>query len=90
MSSLKSVAEKFVGQKVAVLCARYQYRGVLSVADTDHLVLSNTRAVESSGASKQATPSSEDPVDSDVAISYGAIEIIYQPTWANAPLSNEG
>lgn len=73
MSSLKNVAMNFVGEKVAVLCARYQYRGILSKAEDDHLVLSNARAIESSGASKQAQPSSEDPIDGDVAISYGAV-----------------
>lgn len=82
-------AKQFVGQKVAVLCARYQYRGVLSSVESDHIVLSNARAVESSGASKAATPSSEDPIDSDVMISLGAVEILYQPNWASAPLTNE-
>jgi hypothetical protein len=89
MSNIKSFAEKFVGQKIAVLCARYQYRGVLTEVADDHIVLSNSRAVESSGASKSNTPSSEDPIDSEVMISLGAVEIIYQPNWANAPLTNE-
>lgn len=86
---MKKVAESLVGQKVAVLAARYQYRGVLSEVTDDRLTLANACAVEISGPNNQDAPNTEDPIGGSVHISMNAIEILYQPNWCFAPLPGE-
>lgn len=86
--SMKDVVKSYVGQPIAVLCARFNYRGVLSTVGEDFLVLAQARAVESSGASSQERPSNEDPIGSSVVISLNAVELIYQPNWCFAPLDD--
>ena len=85
---LADVARQYLGQPVAVLCARFNYRGILSAVCQDCLVLAQARAVESSGASSQERPSNEDVIGSSIVISLNAIEIIYQPNWCFAPLED--
>lgn len=82
-------ATKYVGQKVAVICARYQYRGILSAVLKDSLVISNATSVEVSGASNQEAPQTEDPINGTVVVKSDAVEILYQPHWVNAPLPGE-
>lgn len=86
--SMKDVLRAYVGQPLAVLCARFNYRGVLSTVGEDFLVLAQARAVESSGASSQDRPSNEDPIGSSVVISLNAVELVYQPNWCFAPLDD--
>ena len=85
---MKDVLKAYVGQPLAVLCARFNYRGVLSTVGEDFLVLAQARAVESSGASSQDRPSNEDPIGSSVVISLNAVELVYQPNWCFAPLDD--
>jgi hypothetical protein len=87
-ASISETLEQFVGQPIAVLCARFNYRGILSYVGADHLVLAQARAVESSGASSQERPSNEDPIGSSVIISLNAIELVYWPNWAFSPLDD--
>lgn len=82
-------AAQFIGQKVAVLAARYQYRGKLAEVGTDYLVLSNATAVETSGTSSAAQPQVEDAIGGSVTIKIDAIELLYQPNWSKAPLPGE-
>jgi hypothetical protein len=84
-----SVANEFKGQKVAVICARYQYRGILSKVTHDCIVLANSTSVETSGNSQQPAPQTEDNIGSSVVIKNDAIEILYQPHWCFAPLPSE-
>jgi len=77
------------GQKIAVLCARYQYRGVVAHIADDCIVLANARSVEISGPSAKAEPEREDDIGGFVVIKLDAIEIAYQPTWSQWPLSFE-
>jgi len=82
----------FVGQKVAVLCNRYQYRGVLSAVvegKNDFLVIANATAVEISGPSNSDTPSTEDPIGGSIAVNVSMIELVYQPKWCMANLPGE-
>ena len=72
---------KFMGQKVAVICARYQYRGVLSSVSDRHIVLANATSVEISGASNTEAPQTEDQIGSSIIIMLDAIELFYQPNW---------
>lgn len=87
-STMREALGLYVGQPLAVLCARFNYRGILSVVGEDYLVLAQARAVESSGASSQERPSNEDPIGSSVVISLNAVELVYQPRWAFASLDD--
>jgi hypothetical protein len=87
--TFQMLCSKLEGQKVAVLCARYQYRGILHAAGPNALVLSNTTAIEDSGASNLEKPKVEDVIGSTLIIPSDAIEIVYQPNWAQAPLPGE-
>ncbi len=84
--SLSEVAQQYIGQQCAVLCARYNYRGIMSAVGSDFIILAQARAVETSGASSLEEPQTEDIITSSIVISLGAIEIIYQPRWCFAPL----
>ena len=88
-NAFAEIAKAFLGQKVAILAARYQYRGRLSLVTSDSLVLANATAIESSGASNSAAPTTEDAIGGSVVIKFDAVEILYQPTWVNAPLPGE-
>lgn len=87
-NTLRESLEQFVGQPIAILCARFNYRGILSSVGEDHLVLAQARAVESSGASSQDRPSNEDPIGSSIIISLNAVELVYWPRWAYADLDD--
>ena len=81
--------EEFRGQKIAFLCARYQYRGELSYIGKDFVVLANATSVEISGASANELPQTEDPLQSSIMVKLDAVELISQPNWVHAPLPNE-
>jgi hypothetical protein len=87
-STLQHTLQQFVGQPIAILCARFNYRGILSFVGEDHVVLAQARAVESSGASSQERPSNEDVVGSSVIISMNSIELCYWPNWVYASLDD--
>jgi hypothetical protein len=86
--TLKETMKQFVGQPIAILCARFNYRGILSAVGEDHVVLAQARAVESSGASSQERPSNEDSIGSSVIISLNAVELVYFPNWCYASLDD--
>ena len=87
---LKDDIIKFLGQKVAVLCARFQYRGILSEIGDDYLVLSYSTAVLQSGDATGPSPEAEDWIISDIRILFRMIELVYQPKWCFAKLPMEG
>jgi len=86
--TLRDTLSQFIGQPIAILCARFNYRGILSHVGKDHVVLAQARAVESSGASNQERPSNEDPIGSSVIISLNAVELCYWPNWAFSSLDD--
>ena len=86
---ITDVMARFVGQKVAVICARYQYRGILSEIGQDYLILAHATSVETSGPSAAERPSQEDIIGGSITISTDAVELFYQPNWVNAPLPGE-
>ena len=73
--------EQYVGEPLAILCARYWYRGMVRKVGQDFVKLSDVRAVEVTGAATSLVPQTEDPVPSDMTISVGAIEQVCQPAW---------
>lgn len=87
-SCMREVLNDYIGQPIAILCARFNYRGILSKVTEDCVVLAQARAVESSGASSQDRPSNEDPIGSSVVISLNAVELVYQPNWCFASLDD--
>ena len=62
--------------------------GVQTCALPICVVLAQARAVESSGASNNERPNSEDPIGSSVVISLNAVELIYQPNWCRFDLDD--
>ena len=88
-SILKIAKKRFLGQKVAVLCNRYQYRGILEEVTKDGVLLGNASCVEVSGACELDVPQTEDYVGGDVLVTKRMIELIYQPNWVFAPLLGE-
>ena len=78
-----------IGQKIAVLCNRYHYRGILESAENYALVLSDATLVEQSGPAAQEVPTSEDPINGSVLVTGHSIELIHQVRWVNAPLPSE-
>jgi len=89
VEDFKDFFNQFIGQRVAVMAARWQYRGVVSKVLTNAVVLSPAMAVEVSGASDSAAPNTEDTVGPFVCIKFDAIEMVYQPNWVNAPIRGE-
>jgi len=89
LENFEQIVKIHKGQKIAVLCARYQYRGVVAHVANDCIVLTNSRSVEISGPSAAAKPEREDDIGGFVVIKLDAIEIMYQPTWSQAPLADE-
>ena len=89
-ATMADLARMYIGQPVMILCARFNYRGILSAVSEDGrgIVLSNARAVESSGASNADSPTNEDVIQSSIVISIFAVEIIAQPNWVFAPLDS--
>lgn len=86
-NTLQQLVAEYVGQPVAVLCARYNYRGILSAVVENGLVLAQARAVETSGPSSGDRPQVEDTIGSSVIIPLHAVELIYQPNWVHADLA---
>ena len=78
---MQDYIEKFKGQPVAVLAARYQYRGIVSEVTKEYVVLANPFAVEVSGRSSAERAETEDPIGSSIMISFDAFELVYQPNW---------
>ena len=76
--------KQYEGQPIAVLAARYNYRGLLSVINENYVILANAKTVEVSGPSGSERPQTEDEVGSFVLIKTDAIEIVYQPKWCFA------
>ena len=75
------IREEYLNQPLAILCARYWYRGIVSQVGSDFIVLSYPRAVEVTGPSRGSKPQTEDPIPSDLMITIGSIEQICQPFW---------
>lgn len=82
----KYVVEPYEGNRVAVLCNRYWYRGIVKKATSDCIVLEKGIAVEIAGKPEDAKSKVEDWIGSDVFIPRTTIEMICHPKWCEAPL----
>ena len=72
-----------IGQPIACICARYQYRGILSnvTKNGDAIIIAQAKSVEVSGPSAAEKPQTEDDIQGSVTVKTDAIEIAYQPRW---------
>jgi len=84
-----TLLKKHVGEKVVIICARYQYWGVLSEVNDEAIVLAKAVAVESSGSAQADKPQTTDPIGSSIIVMLGAIETFYWPKWVNNSLPGE-
>lgn len=81
MSVVVDHLKSLIDQPIAVLAARYWYRGVLAGADETGILIRNPRAVEATGPATGAVPQTEDVIPSDLLIRTEFVECICQPTW---------
>lgn len=79
---------EYVGQPIAILCARYWYRGILKEVGEDHALLTNPRAVEVTGSASQDHPEREDVIPSDLMVRLDFVEIVCQPSWVYHEMSD--
>ena len=79
--TLVDVLARFKGEPLAILCARYWYRGIVAEVGRDVVVMTSPRAVEITGPSNSPTPNQEDQIPSDLTIATQAIEQFCQPAW---------
>ena len=70
------------GQRIAIWCMRYTYRGIVKSVTEDCVTLEDAYAVEVSGRATNSKVETEDKIPSDLCINLGAVEIICQPTWS--------
>ena len=70
------------GQRVAIWCMRYTYRGIVQNVTDDCVILYDPFAVEVSGRATNSKVETEDKIPSDLVINLGAVEIVCQPVWA--------
>lgn len=85
-ADFKELMEELVGEKIAIIAARYQYWGVLSEVTADAIVMSQAVAVPRSGTASGKKAEVVDPIPNSIFIKSDAIEIMYQPAWVNNPL----
>jgi len=86
---LKKMLSNIKGERIAILCLRYHYRGILAYSSDNFCILTNATAVEVSGPAGWEKPRIEDPMTKPLVIFYDAIEIIHFPNWIKAPLPGE-
>jgi hypothetical protein len=79
---------EYLDEPLAILCARYWYRGRVAEVGKDFVTLSEVRAVEVTGPAASDRPQTEDPVPSDLTVSVGAIEQFCQPLWVWHEMTN--
>lgn len=89
ISSLADRMRSYVGQPIAILCARYWYRGILSEVGTNYALLTNPRAVEVTGSASATTPEREDAIPSDLFVRLDFVEIVCQPSWCYHEMDKE-
>lgn len=87
--SLQEQLQPLIGQPIAILCSRYVYRGIVSQAEEDFLVLANACAVEETGPATGEKPNQEDRIGGSLTVLYAGIEIIFQPRWCHAPIGED-
>ncbi|MEM7820532.1 MAG: hypothetical protein QW761_02965 [Candidatus Aenigmatarchaeota archaeon] len=80
--NLKDFFMRFQDEPIAILCVRYWYRGIVKEVGDSYVILGEPFAVEETGPTTDETPRFETAIPSDLMISFAAIEIACQPTWA--------
>ena len=78
----KQYFEKIKGEAVAILCARYWWRGVVAEVGDDGLLLADCILVYETGNMSGDKAKSEEACGTDTFISFDAIELMGQFPWA--------
>ena len=73
--------QAYIGQPVSIICARFNYCGIVSSVGQDYVILANAHAIEESGPSSGERPVTSDCITSSVVISLAAVVIVMQPRW---------
>jgi len=81
--------QKHKGTKVVIICAKYQYWGIIADCNPDTLELAQAVAVEVSGSAQSSAAETIDNIGTSIIIALGAIEICYWPKWVNNKLPSE-
>ena len=76
-------------EKIAILCRRFQYRGILKAVHEDYLVLDPGMCVEISGMPNEDKPVAEVHIPEGIVLPTMGVEIIHQCKWSQAPLPGE-
>lgn len=79
---LKQFFMRYMHEPIAILCVRYWYRGIVKEVGDNYVILGDPFAVEETGPTTDPEPRFETAIPSDLLISFAAIEIVCQPTWA--------
>lgn len=87
--SLCKVIRDKIGQKVAIVCPRFVYWGILSKVYIDGFELDKAVLVEDTGRSTNGQPQCIDPINSTIFIPIVNVELVFQPTWSQGPLPSE-
>lgn len=90
LPGLARILEKYIGEKIVIIAARYQYWGRLAEVNPDVLVLAQAVAVEVSGPAQSENPQTIDPIGTSIFIPLGATECYYFPKWVNNDLPGDG
>lgn len=83
------IVGRYLGKKIVLICARYQYWGTVAEVHEQCLIMSNPTAVENSGPATGAAPSVTDPIPESIVIKFDAIELIYRPSWVENKSAHE-
>jgi len=97
LSDASDLPKIYIGQKVVILCGRYQYRGILVDIVSGFVILANCRTsfpfnhkCDKLSLSSEKNLEQEDDINGPVLINVNSIEMIYRPLkWADGPLTEE-
>jgi len=69
---------QYAQQRVLLICARYQYRGIVTGAGSDWIELSEVAAIEEMGPAGGKAPKQADPIPGKVIIQTAFVEFVGQ------------
>lgn len=90
-TSLANELKQHVGKYIALLCARYVYRGLIQRVGSNVIVLQPAACVEVTGSWRDMRTTREEPFAPDVPLilSLDAVEIASFPDWVAGPFKEE-
>lgn len=83
-TSFDDFLKDYVGKNIAVLCARFWYRGKLTSVSASAVILNPAMQIDVTGRNENDKPEMEDPMRGPVCIRTEFIEQVCFPNWVNA------